>query len=136
MSRFTKISVDGQDLPADAKNWVAVRDETTKLVWSAGEAKKPMRWKKAKAYAEKLDLCGWKWRLPTVEELFLLADRSRTAPAIDIAFFPECQSKWYWSGTVAAPSPSDSAWCVYFYDGDSSWTLQYDEGLVRAVRAG
>jgi hypothetical protein len=75
------------------------------------------------------------WRLPDVEELFLLADRSRREPAIDTASFPDTHSDWYWTRTIAAGAPR-AAWLVYFYGGYSHLYLRgYDGAFVRAVRS-
>ncbi len=81
------------------------------------------------------------WRLPEVEELFLLADRSRCRPAIDTAFFPNCQSDWYWTATDDASEEkdedaghSDYAWIVYFDLGSSYVHYRVNYGRVRAVR--
>jgi len=81
------------------------------------------------------------WRLPEVEELFLLADRSRCSPAIDTAAFPTCQSDWYWTATDDASEEkdedtgySDYAWFVYFGSGSSDVGGRGDGGRVRAVR--
>ena len=75
------------------------------------------------------------WRLPTIEELFLLADRSRINPAIDTAYFPDTHNDWYWSSTIRASS-SDCAWVVAFGFGAaySASRVSY-YGLFRAVRA-
>jgi Protein of unknown function (DUF1566) len=135
MSRFTKIGADGAKLGDDATEWVAVLDNTTQLIWTVEETKR-LTWKKAKAAVEKLDTAGFTdWRLPTVEELFLLADRTKHSPAIDTAFFPDCKSDWYWTSTPAACSPGDCAWVVSFYDGYASWSAQGIDFYVRAVRA-
>jgi Protein of unknown function (DUF1566) len=134
-SRFIKIDQHRQPLPDDASEWVAVLEPARNLMWSVAETKQ-LTWKKAKAAAEKLQTAGFSdWRLPTVEELFCLADRTRTSPAIDIRYFPECKSDWYWTGTLWASSPSDYAWVVYFDNGSSYYSYQYYEGFVRAVRA-
>lgn len=135
MSRFLKVSAAGEILPADATDHVIARDTTTGLEWTVAE-QPAMNWKAAKAWAESLDLRGGGWRLPTVEELFLLADRSRYSPAIDQSAFPGCKNNWYWSGTVDASSPSGYAWFVNFYGGNSYWAHQHSEGPVRAVRPG
>ena len=135
-ARFTKIGTDGAELPEDATQWVAVRDSTSDLIWSVEEVKKPLTWKKSIEWAKKLTVAGFTdWRLPTVEELFLLADRTRHSPAIDTTFFPGCTSDWYWTSTPAAYSPGDVAWLVRFSYGDSDWSyLSYDH-RVRAVRS-
>lgn len=136
MSRFTKVSADGQHLPDDATEWVANFDPKSGLMWSKDELGE-MTWKKAKALVAKLNLAGFKdWRLPTVEELFLLADRTRVDPAIDVGAFPDCKSDWYWTGTVYAPSPGVCAWFVNFCYGSSFWYFRSNEYRVRAVRAG
>jgi Protein of unknown function (DUF1566) len=135
MSRFTKIGSDGAKLGDDAAEWVAVLDNTTQLIWTVEETKR-LTWKKAKAAVEKFDIAGFTdWRLPTVEELFLLADRTKHSPAIDTAFFPDCKSDWYWTSTPAAYSPGVYAWLVGFYDGLSYWFNQDNDVFVRAVRA-
>jgi hypothetical protein len=75
------------------------------------------------------------WRLPTVEELFLLADRSKVSPAIDTEAFPDTKSDWYWSSTVHA-SGSSYAWVVSFDNGGALIVLRIsDSAFVRAVRS-
>jgi hypothetical protein len=135
-NRFTKMSAAGELLADDAEAWGAVLDNTTNLMWDAGESTS-MTWKKALEYPKAgLALGGFTdWRLPTVEELFCLADRTKFNPAIDTAFFPKCKGGWYWSSTVDASSPGVYAWGVHFYDGYASFHHQDYGGLVRAVRA-
>jgi Protein of unknown function (DUF1566) len=135
MSRFTKVGADGAKLADDATEWVAVLDNTTSLIWTVKEMKS-MAWKKAQTAVAKLDIAGFTdWRLPTVEELFLLADRTKHSPAIDTAYFPDCKSEWYWTSTPAASSPGDCAWFVGFDGGGAFWGGQGSDGPVRAVRA-
>lgn len=135
MSKFTKIGADGEKLADDAAEWVAVLDNTTNLVWTVKETTR-LNWKKAAAAVQKLDTAGFTdWRLPTVEELFMLADRTKYSPAIDTAYFPDCKSDWYWTSTPAASSPGGCAWFVYFYGGVSLWGLHGCDFQVRAVRA-
>ena len=82
-----------------------------------------------------LDIAGHKdWRMPTIEELFGLADHSRHSPAIDTDAFPDTKNNWYWSSTVTSWDPS-FAWIVGFGGG-----LAYDahrdyDAFVRAVRS-
>jgi len=78
---------------------------------------------------------GEGWRLPTVEELFALADRTRSEPAIDTEVFPDTESDWYWSSTITARS-SVRAWCVSFSDGNA-FNYRRDDNVccVRAVRS-
>lgn len=131
-----KVGEDGTLLAADTAEWVAVLDTRTNLMWAV-EVSKRMTWAKALEAPKQLAIAGFKdWRLPTVEELFLLADRTRHSPAIDADFFPKTPSEWFWTSTPAAWSPSDGAWFVNFSYGHSGWSNRSYECLVRAVRAG
>jgi hypothetical protein len=73
------------------------------------------------------------WRLPTVEELFALADRTREDPAIDTDAFPDTKPSWYWSSTITAWNAA-CAWFVSFYDGYASGSGRGLKAFVRAVR--
>jgi len=136
-----KIGPRGKKLTFAAKSWDAVLDERTGLMWAQKALKVP-NWreeqvKKTTAAIGKLTLGGFKdWRIPTVEELFAIADRTRTSPAINIDFFPHCPSDWFWTSTPWAPSPGDDAWLVSFYYGGAGCGFRDDDGFVRAVRGG
>lgn len=74
------------------------------------------------------------WRLPTVEELFGLADRTKYDPAIDEEAFPGTECSYYRTSTKYAPNP-DYRWGVDFSHGYSD-DLYDDCGyFVRAFRA-
>lgn len=134
--RYVKIAEDGALLAADAAEWEAVLDTRTNLMWAVKVLPR-QTWKKALKAPEKLAVAGFKdWRLPTVEELFLLADRTRFNPAINTDFFPDTPSAWFWTSTVEASSPADCAWVVDFSYGYSYCALQTDGHYVRAVRPG
>ena len=134
MERFTKIDTEGKPLPADAQAWVAVLDNTTNLMWSADDVvDADVQHADAEKACAECSVAGFSdWRLPTVEELFALADRTRRNPAIDTAAFPTCKSDWYWSSTPWAGSPASLAWIVCFYGGDS---FDNSRGLSARVRA-
>jgi hypothetical protein len=114
-----------------------VIDHRSGLMWSREElSTKRVVWAEANSLCGDLKLAGFSdWRLPTVDELFALADRTRSEPAIDTRFFPDCKPSWYWSSTPYAPSPGDCAWNVNFYDGYALWCSRGYYGFVRAVRA-
>lgn len=140
-ARFIKIGSDGKPLPPDAKEWDVVADSRTGLMWAV-EPIKVSNWKaatvkKTEAKVTELRLGGFDdWRIPSVEELFLLADRTRTSPAIDTDFFPDCPSDWFWTSTPWASAPAFYAWFVYFYDGYAGCSVRNYDGFVRAVRGG
>ncbi len=135
-NRFSKIDEQGHTLADDATAWVAVYDSTTGLMWSASDAaESELNHDAATVACKELNLAGaTDWRLPTVEELFALVDRSRQEPAIDITYFPTCHSDWYWASTPAAWS-SSSAWCVFFSYGFADSYRRDSECFVRAVRS-
>lgn len=141
MIRYTKLAADGSDLPADAEGHLAVRVERDILahpiIVTAHRSPKAMTWKQAKVWAEKLTTNGWSWRLPTVEEAFLIADRERAeAPALPPEYFPDCEGEWIWTGTEDAQPPSGSAWGVYLDDGYAGRDHHVYRNRVRAVRVG
>ncbi len=135
--RFAKVDAQGRTLPADASDWAAVYDAVTGLMWSRDNVtKKSVEHAKAEKACAELELAGaTDWRLPTVDELFALADRSRHMPAIDVEFFPVCKSDWYWTASPAAWSPSSDAWVVGFYHGYAYSFHRDGVAFVRAVRS-
>ena len=114
-----------------------VLDCSTGLMWSRAELTQDrLTWADADKLCRELRLGGYSdWRLPTIDELFALADRTRHEPAIDTTFFPGCKPNAYWAGTPYAPSPGDCAWGVGFYNGLAHWFHRDYNGFVRAVRA-
>ncbi|GAA0721543.1 DUF1566 domain-containing protein [Dokdonella soli] len=113
-----------------------VLDSSAGLMWSAADVgDDEMTWQEATDACAKLNLGGFTdWRLPTVEELFPLADRSRYSPAIDTAFFPTCKSDWYWTASPVASNPDD-AWIVGFDYGGAYLYYRGFQCRVRAVRS-
>ncbi len=112
-----------------------VTDITTWLMWSKENVGGKSNWEKSDKACRELRLAGHKdWRLPTVEELFALADRSRHSPAINTDAFPDTKSNWYWSGTPTAWDPS-CAWVVDFGGGRADDGHRSDVAFVRAVRS-
>ena len=73
------------------------------------------------------------WRLPTVDELFALADRSRYNPAIDTEAFPDTSSDWYWTSTITAWS-SSHAWYLYFSYGYANHSTPATAASASSVR--
>ena len=112
-----------------------VTDTTTGLIWQQATAG-PMEWEDAMNYCKCLTLGGYNdWRIPTIEELFNLVDRSRYNPAIDTDAFPDTVSSDYWSSTTYAYG-TDGAWCVYFSYGGGGYDGKSSSLCVRTVRSG
>jgi hypothetical protein len=79
-------------------------------------------------------LCGaTDWRLPSVEELTSIVNYNRYGPAIDIDYFPNTESEFYWSSSPLAYDSYD-AWSVSFYNGDDGSYGKNYQLAVRLVR--
>lgn len=139
---YTKLAADGSDLPADStEKHLAVRVDhpvlKAPIIVAAYRAGDSVAWKNAAKKAEAHDAYGWQWRMPTAEELFLIADRTNPVDELDANFFPDARGYEYtWSSTVDAESPSVYAWVVYLGVGGSGRNNQSYGYHVRAVRAG
>lgn len=137
MTTYTKLGADGQ--PTEGEHQ-AVRVEhpllAQPIIVTAFHAPKEMTWKQAQKWAEGLDINGWSWRLPTVDEAAFIPDRTKY-PALDKTFFPDFEEyEWIWTSTPDAEYPSDYAWFVDLRGGYVYRGSQTDHGSVRAVRAG
>ena len=132
--RFLKVGEDGSLLSPDASEWVAVLDTKSNLMWTV-EVLPQQTFAAAADSVAQLRTAGFAdWRVPAVEELLCLADRTRRMPAIDTDYFPNTPSDLFWSSTGAL-SPSHFAWFVDFDYGASGWFNQDGNCFVRAVRA-
>ncbi len=140
MTIYTKIGAEGQDLPPDATGHQAVRVEhpllAKPLIFTASRSPKELTYKEALKWAESLEINGWSWRVPTVEEALFLPDRCKY-PALDSSYFSDFDGyEWLWTSTPDAGSPSEYAWFVASGAGGSLRGPQSDRLCVRAVRAG
>jgi hypothetical protein len=117
MSRFTQ-NEDG-----------TITDNETGLTWSKETLAKDV------TYDDALKVLGEGWRLPTIKELFSLADHTRSSPAIDVEVFPDTESDWYWSSTPTAWNDA-AVWVVDFNYGCVLSLRRGSSACVRAVRAG
>ena len=133
--KFIKIGADGQQLPNDATDWVAVELPEHGLTFTATSiVDTDVPQEQCEAAAKALTLAGHSdWDLPTIDELSLLVDRTRYEPAINTDFFQDIQNDWYWSKTPAAWS-SASAWGVDFCHGLVSNSRRGNGGFALAVR--
>lgn len=105
-----------------------ITDNETGLTWSKETLAKDV------TYDDALKALGEGWRLPTIKELFSLADHTREAPAIDVEAFPDTESDWYWSSTPTVWNDA-AFWVVDFYGGYALSGLHDLNACVRAVRS-
>lgn len=110
-------------------NGDTVTDQKTGLTWMKEDDGERRTLEEAKAYCEQV---GEGWRLPTIDELQTIIDRSKYRPAID-PVFTNTKSSWYWSSTPYAVN-SSGAWVVYFNFGYVDWDGVSSSGFVRPVR--
>jgi hypothetical protein len=77
------------------------------------------------------------WRLPTVNELSYIVDRSLNNPSINMKYFPNTTMNYYYlSSTTYTHSPY-CAWSVWFSYGICMYEYKSDTyGYARAVRGG
>jgi hypothetical protein len=75
------------------------------------------------------------WRLPTIDELMYIADRSKRSPAMDTAVFENVVSDYYWSSSTVV-GYENNAWVVDFYYSDGHWNDVSVNDYVRCVRGG
>ncbi len=118
-----------------------VTDLNTRLTWQQSDNDNDVArtWQQAVDYCADRDLGGkTDWRLPSRLELLSIVDYSRTNPAINRTYFPDCRSNDYWSGTVVASDPANGVWGVAFDYGYTYWTGKEEPftGYVRCVRGG
>lgn len=138
--KFIKIGADGQQLPSDATDWVAVEVPDHGLTFTATSiVDSDVPQEQCQAAAKALTLAGHSdWDLPTIGELALLADSTRYSPAIDIAFFRDFKEGWYWSKTQPAwssePWASGPVWNALFFGRDINNVLRGSGGFALAVR--
>lgn len=86
----------------------------------------------------RLGLCGHRdWRLPAREELRSIVDYQRHSPqpTVDIDYFPNTLSQFYWSSTSEA-NAADSAWGIGFTFGYDYSYFKSDWGYIRLVTGG
>lgn len=116
----------------DKGDWTIV-DASTGLMWQKLEGGK-RSWEEAILFCEKLTLADHDdWRLPDINELVSLVDRTRHDPAVDRQFFPDVASSVYWSSSTS-PGNTEFAWFVSFYSGNvNNYDKRYSY-YVRCVR--
>ena len=124
----------------DAK--IVVADSVYKLMWQDGEEMYQGTCDEAVKYCENLTFAGFEdWRLPSINELISITDKTKFDPAINSAL-KNVRSDLYWRGeksydwwsfTKYADDPFD-AWLVSFRFGDVSWSDISYRNFVRCVR--
>ena len=146
---YTKLGAGGVVLPDTATiadGWVMTKDNVTGLIWEVKTDDSSIN-DKDNTYTfdstsfisgvNNENFGGFNdWRMPTVKELSTILNSGTWYPGINITFFPNTVSSYYWSSTTYV-GPSGDGWYVHFAFGlehglvgaSNSWS-------VRAVRGG
>lgn len=107
--RYSKLDRQGIPLPDNAAEWTTVLDNQTQLVWEVKTDDNGLHDKDNVYPYKTLDteyltalnqekFGGFDdWRVPTDVELKSLYQKDNEAPHIDLAFFPNTISGYYWS---------------------------------------
>ena len=125
-------AVGDRSFTPDAVNGV-VEDGDLGLVWQQDEQGE-QSWADATAYCSDLTLDGdTDWRLPTIEELISITDKTKSEPAIYLDFDQEYNGH-FWSSTEFIDS-EDIAWSVSSRTGFSATIHKInDSAWARCVR--
>ena len=76
------------------------------------------------------------WRLPNIDELLSLIDRSQISPALPLGNpFTGLEASQYWSSTTSVYDTS-YAWYVWLDDGFSDFDFKIDGGYLWPVKGG
>jgi len=112
-----------------------VTDSTTSLQWQDDAIGSTMDWQSAINHCEALTLESYSdWRLPNINELKTIIDRTKVSPAI-VDGFENASSNDYWSSTTYEGN-KNLAWDVDFYSGSTNYSYKGNSYYVRCVRAG
>ena len=114
---------------------VVICDESKlgKLMWQDDERVFIGDWKQVKERCERLNFAAYSdWRLPRIDELISITDKTKFSPAINSAF-KYVKSDFYWSSTKFADG-SSRAWFVHFKNGYADWGGISDRLFARCVR--
>ncbi len=152
-SKYTKLDVNGKQLPNSTQSWMMVLDNETSLIWEVKQNKdginnydnpndadnKYLSYESDKKFIKVLNAANWggfsDWRVPSKEELDTLVDSKGTKRTINTAYFPNTQSSSYWSSGGERVDFGSSPDYGYGSNRDVSDSKDHG-GYVRAVRGG
>jgi len=107
----------------------------SELEWQDDAVGNTMTWTQAIEYCENLTLNGnGDWRVPNINELKSVIDKSRYNSAV-VSAFMNMTSGRYWSSTTYE-SLKTRAWTVDFKDGKEAGERKIYNKHVRCVRGG
>ncbi len=147
LTLFSVLSSRSKQCKFIVQNGIAT-DTETGLIWlrfaygqtwlnntAVGKAKE-VCWEDAFHNAEQFNQQGGyadyaSWRLPTVNELKTLIDKTKKSNCIDTDIFPNNSGSFFWSSTPSSPS---NAWFVLFNHGEAGSIFKNSRCAIRFVR--
>jgi hypothetical protein len=114
----------------------AVLDRETGLVWEQSPSTSTFTWADAQVQCMDLTKGGRDgWRLPTIQDLKSLIDRTQSPTLPSGHPFSNVQPANYWSATTTA-TVAGSAWFLNFFNGGSFAESMINDLYVWCVRGG
>lgn len=137
-----KIGLNGEQLPADATDHVAVLLPAHGLMFTRSPINSSEKSQTDLEQACKEVTCAGfnDWDMPEIHELELIVNRSRCSPAVNTDFFAGIPNDWLWSKTDCAWQEKDaagrsaSAWHVNAGNGNVNGGPRGNDGFAVAVR--
>ena len=130
-----RFKINGDNTVTDQRTGLMIIQDPTLL---GGVFRKTMIYAEAiQAIADlnKKGFAGFKdWRLPTVEEICGMVDRSKYNPCYDTNIFKGKFDDWYWSSETTAWN-KNAAGCVNSYGGSVHYGAKDSHYCVRPVRS-
>lgn len=117
-------------------NSEAVLDRETGLVWEQSPSTTPDNWYNQSSHCINSNTGGRTgWRLPTIQELLSLVDRSQSNPSLPSGHPFTVLSVFFWSATTDAGNTS-LAWFVRLGVGDVFGGVKVGTNVAWCVRGG
>lgn len=123
---------NGDGTISDTQEITLPSGKKVRLMWQKEGSANRMEHKDTEEYCKNSNVGGYKdWKMPIVEELESIIDRTKRSPAINPLF--KCESASYWSSSPVAGG-TDLAWFVDFLDGSVYVDNRLYDFYVRPVR--
>lgn len=112
-----------------------ILDNLTGLIWQREASEGTFTLESAIDFCDNLDLAGISdWRLPHIQELRSIVDRTTSNPALDTTAFSALDTEFFWSNTSVIGSSGFFNWAIVFATGFDNDVPNTNALRVRCVR--